>query len=63
MAKALTMDATASYKGNEQIDPLVASIRQLWLQGETDRLALGKFFSELKAETKPYKQDSATGLS
>jgi hypothetical protein len=52
-----------TYQGNAEIDSRVENISKLWHKGEKDRLTIGKYFSELKAETKPYKQDSGSGLS
>lgn len=66
MKNEKVVDAPASqvtYKSNEKIDPLVASIQQLWQKGETNRLKLGEFFSKLRKETKQYKRDEETGLS
>lgn len=56
-------EVTVLYRGNETIDPVIANIQQLWQKGETDRLALGQHFSQLKSATEPYKEDKETGLT
>ena len=56
-------ETNISYQGNKEIDPLVASIRPLWQDGQSNRLTLGELFSKLRKETQPFEKDSANGLT